>query len=1296
MNVLSWNCRGLGNQRAFQFLKEIVSQKKPNFIFLCETKSDKSKMQRVGRALGFEGMFIVEAQGSAGGLVMFWRFQAEGRLLGYSTNHIDIMVSSPERGERRLTGVYGEPVRNRRHLTWELLRFLSRDSNLPWCVIGDLNNVMRQEDKRGGRRYPHQLITGFQQALTDCNLHDMELTGYPFTWEKGRGTQNWVEVRLDRALITPTFSQVFPLAVLTNLELSSSDHCPILLEPDIVQQFTPSHNNLAAKIKKCADVPGPWGKEITVLDQREAFWKQRSKQLWLKEGDQNSSYFHKTATTRKRHNQIDRLQDGHGNWVYWENGLPMEITSYFNNLFQSAGGTFQEIIDCVNTSIPEIAHEEFRQPVTEEEVKRAVFQMHPDKSPGPDGMTPAFYQKSWSIVGKDVIQMVHNFLATGEFEEGCADANIVLIPKNKKPENMTQLRPIALCNVSYKIITKVVVNRMKPFMDRVVSENQSAFIPGRLISDNVLISFEVLHYLKRKRKWKDGFMALKLDMSKAYDRIEWNFLEAMLHKLGFENWWTRRLVKCVSSACYTVIHGRHEIGPIIPSRGIRQGDPLSLYLFILCAEGLSAILQRYEARGLLHGCKVANGAPRISHMLFADDSYLYCKATMEETTRVQEVLSKFEEASGQKVNYSKSSIFFSTNTTLSTRNNISQRLGMSIAGTNSLYLGLPSTISRNKTAVFGYLKERVRKRIDGWESKFLSRAGKEILIKTVAQSLPSYAMSVFLIPIDITREMEKIMTKLWWQSSNKSGKGIHWLSWDRLCTHKKKGGMGFRHLRDFNLSLLGKQGWRLLVQPDSLVAKIFKARYYPNNSYLDASLGNNPSFVWRSVWEAQQLVRKGLRWCVGDGTEINVLNEPWLPCSDNPYVSTSHPSLIGAKVHSLMKINDTGWDMEILEDLFEERDRRLIVKIPLQQSAAKDTLTWAYEASGIYSVKSAYKLLQQVNGRWDNDDDAASTFWATMWRLKIPPKVKNTLWRAGKNCLPTLCMLQTKRVNVNSLCPICREEEETILHALVTCSHIKQVWDRVGIGTNITPDITLFLDWCIRVFTGADSSKRCLIATLCWAIWSARNDFVWQKKVVNADRIVVLARGYLDQWTNAQNTLIESSWSGFQTGDGVEQWSAPSENSIKINVDAALFEDGTSHRIGMVARDHHGFLVEGRTEHFQGAATPEVAEAIGVREALSWIKKKNWQQASIETDCLMVVQALRNSIKMLSLFGQIIDECKRLSSELKHVSIFFVKRSANVVAHNFARASILFPGCLFGMESVPTDLLHCLVTEFVG
>lgn len=211
---------------------------------------------------------------------------------------------------------------------------------------------------------------------------------------------------------------------------------------------------------------------------------------------------------------------------------------------------------------------------------------------------------------------------------------------------MGDLRPISLCNVLVKIITKVLANRMKHILDGVVSESQSAFVPGRLITDNVMVAYEVTHYLKRKRRGREGDMAIKIDMSKAYDRIEWDFLREVLCKLGFHDWWVHLILQCVSSVSYRVIHGAREMGPIIPSRGLRQGDPLSSYLFILCAEGLSALLKKYERQKLIQGVTICRQAPSISHMFFADDSYLFCKANESEALRMMELLQIYEEASG--------------------------------------------------------------------------------------------------------------------------------------------------------------------------------------------------------------------------------------------------------------------------------------------------------------------------------------------------------------------------------------------------------------------------------------------------------------------------------------------------------------------------------------------------------------------------------------------------------------------------------------------------------------------------
>lgn len=228
------------------------------------------------------------------------------------------------------------------------------------------------------------------------------------------------------------------------------------------------------------------------------------------------------------------------------------IVDYFSTLFQTEGCSSEEVLRCVEKNITEDQNMMLLAPFSAVEVKDALFDMHSDKSPGPDGMNPAFYQKIWNIVGEDVVQACLNFINSCSFPVGLNDTSIILIPKKQQPETLADMRPIALCNVLYKIISKMLANRMRAVLASVVSEAQSAFIPGRAITDNIIISAEILHFLKRKRQGKHGCAALKIDMSKAYDRIEWKFLQAIMLRMGFAEKWVDLIMLCISTAQYNL------------------------------------------------------------------------------------------------------------------------------------------------------------------------------------------------------------------------------------------------------------------------------------------------------------------------------------------------------------------------------------------------------------------------------------------------------------------------------------------------------------------------------------------------------------------------------------------------------------------------------------------------------------------------------------------------------------------------------------------------------------------------
>ncbi|XP_074336055.1 uncharacterized protein LOC141673224 [Apium graveolens] len=632
-------------------------------------------------------------------------------------------------------------------------------------------------------------------------------------------------------------------------------------------------------------------------------------------------------------NRFHKLKDEAGKWMEWDNGLLELISGYFQNMFTAEQTEDEEIIICVKQSITSEQNDELMKPITPEEVRNSIFQIHLDKALGPDGMSTTFFQKHWGIVGNDVVQL----------------------------------------------------------------------------------------YLKRKRVGKDGYMALKLDMNKAY-RIEWEFLKAILRKMGFSPWWVHLVLQCVSTGSYNIVHGDQIMGLVSPSRGIRQDDPLSPYLFIICAEGLLSVIRYYESKKWHRGVSICHRAPVISHMLFADDGYVYCKADVEEAGKVLELLHLYEKVLGQKINIEKLSVFFSTNVITYNKRDICQRL---------------------------------------WDNKMISKSGKGILIKFVAQSLPTYAMNVFMLSLEISKDIERSFT--------------------------------------------------------------------------------------RSIWESRDLIKKGIRWNVASGEGIWIRGQPWLADEYDPYIKTDSEAIEGRNVVSLMCMGRREWYMEITQDIFEERDQDCILNTRIEENSKEDSIYWKMEKSGVYYVRSVYRLLQMQRNYWnDNDTDS-------VWRIKAPPKTLNLLWRALSSCLPTRVQLQQKHVQVTTECPVCLSGDESVYHAPVSSTFASQCWR-----------------WVLTRFQTDESGKNAEIATISWAVWKARNELVWNQNRSQEDKVVESTKEYLTQWRIAQARSSVALVSPMGDGDGASCWVKSRIDTVKVMVDAAIFKNCGEFGFGIVARDCEG------------------------------------------------------------------------------------------------------------------------------
>ena len=337
-------------------------------------------------------------------------------------------------------------------------------------------------------------------------------------------------------------------------------------------------------------------------------------------------------------------------------------------------------------------------------------------------------------------------------------------------------------------------------------------------------------------------MALKLDMGKAYDRMEWIFLEKILLRMDFHETWVAMIMQCITTVSYSIMVNGEPKGLIHPSRGLRQGDPLSPFLFLFCAEGLNALLTQAARTGVIRGYSICRSGPKITHLFFADDCLLFCRATSFECEKIQNILAWYEAASGQQVNSDKTMAFFSRNTSKAIQGELQILSRVPVIRNYEKYLGLPSFVGRQKKVCFNQIKERIWAKMQGWKEKLLSQAGKDVMIKAVIQSILTYSMSVLRLPIGLLKDIEVMIRKFWWGCSENSKK-IHWVKWETLCSSKSVGGMGFRDLRMFNDAMLGKQVWQLFHVRNSLVFKVFQAKYFPSGNIFDAEVSPHCSFA---------------------------------------------------------------------------------------------------------------------------------------------------------------------------------------------------------------------------------------------------------------------------------------------------------------------------------------------------------------------------------------------------------------------------------------------------------------------
>ena len=560
-----------------------------------------------------------------------------------------------------------------------------------------------------------------------------------------------------------------------------------------------------------------------ILRQEEELWAMKSRVNWMIQGERNTGFYHASTLIRRKRNQILAIKDAMGEWIYEEAEVKAFIRNGFNDIYTTSLSSVSRS-EAYSTqwqaSLTEEEKASISGGVSDAEVKSALWSLKAFKAPGPDGLHAGFYQRFWLTVGRSVTDEVKKIFTERRMPSYLNQTLIALIPKIQGPETLGNYRPISLCNSVYKLVTKIIVTRLRTYLEKLISPLQTAFVPGRKGIDNAIIAQEVIHTIGRKRG-SVGYMALKIDLEKAYDKLEWNFIRVMLTRANIPEDLIDIIMSCVSSVSTSIMVNGEALDPIYPSRGIRQGDPLSPYLFILCMDFLGQLIEEKCSLKEWQPVRASQGGPAFSHLLFANDLVLFAKVDYANGVAIREVLDVFCGVSGQTISEAKSRVFFSPNVDDATKGTLCDVLGFVSTSNLGKYLGIPIKHPGSSSQDYNFVLNRVKQKLTGWKANLLSMAGRKVLIQASLATIPAYVMQCAHLPGKVLDGLDRVSRNFLWGTSEATRK-IHWVGWHKVTKPKDRGGLGLQTARGRNIALLAKLNWRMHNEKDAYGQKCLK------------------------------------------------------------------------------------------------------------------------------------------------------------------------------------------------------------------------------------------------------------------------------------------------------------------------------------------------------------------------------------------------------------------------------------------------------------------------------------------
>ncbi|KAK0586151.1 hypothetical protein LWI29_001876 [Acer saccharum] len=752
-------------------------------------------------------------------------------------------------------------------------------------------------------------------------------------------------------------------------------------------------------------------------------------------------------------------------------------------------------------------------------------------------------------------------------------------------------------------------------------------------------------------------------------------------------------MSCVSSVQFKVLVNGEASDSFRPKCGIRQGDPLSPYLFVLCMEKLSHIIQLKITEGLWKPVKISRGGPAISHLFFADDLILFGQASVKQAQVMKDCIDLFCDVSGQQVSFPKSRVLCSNNVSNGFAKTLAEICGSPVTKDLGKYLGVPLIHGRITKDTYKDILDRIQSRLSMWKSSTLSFAGRCTLIKAVSSAIPIYAMQSSKLPNEMCLKIDMLNRNFLWGHSAEDKK-IHLIKWDTVCYPKHQGGLGIKKSKKMNQALLAKAGWRLMQNKEGLWGNLLKHKYLRGDSWLelDKHKDNASSSIWRSIKFGSKVLLGGLKWRVGNGDRIAFWCDVWVPDFGK------------LQDHAIIPLSSYHFSEKVSDYLYEEEwnVQKLCVVLPWQiihrilsthagsSHSGEDRVIWGLSNNGQFSVKSAYESIVA-------NEEVSIWKWDFLWKLKLPPRVQFFLWAVLHGKILTNEHRVSRGLTMDMTCSICNEGCENLVHVFKGCSAAVTIWEDICMGVTSTEAFNLdWSDWlhqnlkCSSKIMGSVPSYLLFAITL-WFLWKWRCKAVFEPSFKYPGGAGKIISNYVEGWFKANGAAADKR----DMRTCFIAWSPPDLDWVKLNVDGSLNPESGMISAGGIVRNHLKNWIGGFALN-RGTGSILEAELWGIFEGLQFLWKAGFKKVVVESDSQIAVGLLTNSTHACHPLFSIIQSCKGLMSNKWCCIIRHVYREGNRVADGIAKLGHSLGLGITFFSDPPPQIFDYLEDDYTG